>query len=72
MNATATTIEQPDEVETAWAQHEERQRIITAYYNASTKADRTAARWEAIAWDNANRGSSSVIAELDGHASVAA
>lgn len=70
--ATATTFERPDEIETAWAQREERQRIIDAYELATSQAARTAARWEAIAWDDANRGSSSIIAELDDHASLAA
>jgi hypothetical protein len=72
MNATATPIEQPDQIETAWAQHEDRQRIIDAYDLATSKAARAAARWEAIAWDDANRGGSSIIAELDGHPAQAA
>ncbi|MFD4921172.1 hypothetical protein ACFWNE_07610 [Streptomyces goshikiensis] len=65
-------IEQPDEIETAWAQHADRQRIIDTYDEAVTKADRAAARWEALAWDDANRGSSSIIAEIDGQHTQAA
>lgn len=72
MNATVTSIEQPDEIETAWAQHEDRQRIIDAYDRATTKAARTAARWAAIEYDMANPGTSRLVDELDGDTAQAA
>lgn len=72
MNASVTTIEQPDEIEAAWAQHEDRQRIIAAYDLATTKAARTAARWAAIEYDMANPGDSRLVDELDHYTAQAA
>lgn len=72
MNATDTVIEQPDEIETAWAEHEERQRLIDAYNRAASKAARAAARWDVLAYDMANPGVTKLMDQLDDHARLAA
>lgn len=58
-------IPYPDEEEAAWAEHAERQRIVSAYLGAHTRAEATAARWEAFNYDLANPGTSRLIEELD-------
>jgi hypothetical protein len=60
-----TLITFPSDVDLAWAEHAERQRIVSAYRGAHSKADRTAARWAAYEYDLANPGTSSLIAQLD-------
>ena len=65
-------IPYPSETEIAWAEHAERERILSAYRNAHTKAARTAARWEAFAYDLANPGASSLVDQLDEPAELAA
>lgn len=72
MNATVPLIELPDEIETAWAEHEERQRLIDAYDQAAGKAARTAARWDVLAYDMANPGVSRLVDELDHYTAQAA
>lgn len=62
-----TLIKTPHETEIAWAEHGERARIRRAYLAARDPQAATAARWDAIAHDRANPGSSSLVAELDSH-----
>lgn len=59
-------IPYPDETEAAWAEHAERERILSAYRGAATRTDATAARWEAYEYDLANPGTSSLLDELTG------
>ena len=61
------TLTLPSETEIAWAEHAVRERIATAYLTAVTRADKTAARWEAYAYDLANPGTSSLVDQLAGH-----
>lgn len=67
-----TLIKTPDTIESAWAEHDVRERIVTAYYGAGTKADREAARRSAIEYDMANPGTSRLVDELDGDTAQAA
>lgn len=60
-----TLIKTPSEADIAWAEHAERQRILDAYVDARTQTDARTARWDAIAYDKANPGASSLVAELD-------
>lgn len=62
-----TLIKTPSESDIAWAEHETRQRIIDAYVDARTQTEATAARWDAIAYDQANPLASSLVAELDAY-----
>lgn len=59
-------IKTPSEIDLAWAEHAERQRILDAYADARTQAEATAARWEAFEYDLANPGTSPLLDELDG------
>lgn len=63
--AALRAIPYPDETEHAWAEHAERERIISAYRGAANRSDATAARWEARLYDLANPGTSSLAAQLD-------
>lgn len=63
--AALAAIPYPDETEAAWAEHAERERILSAYRSAHTKAEATAARWEARLYDYANPGTSRLIDQLD-------
>lgn len=72
MNATATTVEQPSDVEAAWAERDLREQLINTYERATTKAGRAAARWEVLAYDMANPGVTKLADQLDDHASQAA
>jgi hypothetical protein len=72
MNATVTRIQQPDEIETAWAERDLREQLIASYDRASTKAARAAARWNVLAYDMANPGVTKLADQLDDHASLAA
>lgn len=65
-------IKTPSEVELAWAEHAERERILSAYRNAPTRTDATAARWEAYEYDLANPGASPLVDQLDEPAELAA
>ncbi|MFJ6579274.1 hypothetical protein ACIQMY_25345 [Streptomyces sp. NPDC091368] len=64
---TFTLFKTPLESELAWAEHDARLQIIAAYVTAQTEREATAARWEAVAYDRANPGASSLVAELDAH-----
>lgn len=70
--ATATEIEQPSDIEAAWAERDLREQLITAYEQATTKARRAAARWDVLAYDMANPGVTKLADQLDDHASQAA
>lgn len=72
MNATVTPIQQPDEIETAWAERDLREQLIAAYNRAATKAARAAARWDVLAYDMANPGVTKLADQLDDHTSLAA
>jgi hypothetical protein len=69
---TLTLVEQPSETDIAWAEHSVRQQIVDRYVDARTHREATAARWEAIAYDRANPGASSLVAELDAYDRTAA
>lgn len=62
----------PDTIESAWAERDVRQHIVTAYFGARTKTDREAARRAAIEYDMANPGVSRLVDELDGDTAQAA
>ncbi|MFE0647472.1 hypothetical protein ACFVZH_02625 [Streptomyces sp. NPDC059534] len=64
---TLTLIKMPLESELAWAERDARLQIITNYVTAATESEATAARWEAVRYDRANPGASSLVAELDAH-----
>ncbi|MFE0651027.1 hypothetical protein ACFVZH_20800 [Streptomyces sp. NPDC059534] len=64
---TLTLIKMPLESELAWAEHDARLQITTSYVTARTESEATAARWEAVRYDRANPGASSLVAELDTH-----
>ncbi|MFD9256949.1 hypothetical protein [Streptomyces sp. NPDC059538] len=72
MNATVTTIQQPSDVEAAWAERDLREQLITAYEQATTRAGRAAARWDVLAYDMANPGVTKLADQLDDHTSQAA
>ncbi|KOU20946.1 hypothetical protein ADK52_25500 [Streptomyces sp. WM6372] len=72
MNANVTEIEQPSDLEAAWAEYEVREQLIAAYEQATTRAGRAAARWEVLAYDMANPGVTKLADQLDDHASRAA
>ncbi|MFK0045504.1 hypothetical protein ACIQU4_15525 [Streptomyces sp. NPDC090741] len=72
MNATATEIEQPTDLEAAWAERDFREQLIAAYDQAMTRAGRAAARWEVLSYDMANPGVTKLADQLDDHASRAA
>lgn len=72
MNAAATLIEQPSSIDAAWAEHDLREQLITAYEQATTKAGRAAARWDVLAYDMANPGVTKLADQLDDHLSQAA
>ena len=67
-----TLVQTPSDADLAWAEHEARQRIIDAYIDARTQTEATAARWDAIAYDQANPLASSLVAELDTYDQLAA
>ncbi|MFG3488528.1 hypothetical protein [Streptomyces sp. NPDC047972] len=58
-------VKTPLESELAWAEHAARMQVIAAYVTALTESEATAARWEAVRYDRANPGASSLVAELD-------
>ncbi|RSS59810.1 hypothetical protein [Streptomyces sp. WAC01280] len=62
-----TLIKMPLEAELAWAERAARLQIIDSYITARTESEATAARWEAVRYDRANPGTSSLVAELDAH-----
>ena len=64
---TLTLIKTPLEAELAWAEHGVRRDILSRYAAARTQAEATSVRWEAIAYDRANPGASSLVAELDNY-----
>lgn len=72
MNATVTAIQQPSDVEAAWAERDFREQLITTYEQATTRADRAAARWDVLSYDMANPGVTKLADQLDDHASQAA
>lgn len=72
MNATATAIAQPTDLEDAWAEYEIREQLIAAYEQATTRAGRAAARWDVLSYDMANPGVTKLADQLDDHASRAA
>ena len=59
-------IKTPSDIELAWAEHAERQRIVSAYLGAHSKDQATAVRWEAYEYDLANPGTSPLLDELAG------
>ena len=67
-----TLIKTPSDADLAWAERETRQRIYDAYIDARTQTEATAARWDAIAYDQANPLASSLVAELDTYDQLAA
>ncbi|MFZ3473119.1 hypothetical protein ACODT3_10705 [Streptomyces sp. 4.24] len=62
----------PAAIESAWAEHGARQRIVTDYFGARTKAEREAARRAAIEYDVANPETGGLVDELDGDYAEAA
>lgn len=69
MTATVTLLQ----TDLAWAELDVRRQILDAYRTAVTPQAATAARWDAIAYDRANRAeASSLVAELDAYDRAAA
>ena len=60
-----TLIKTPLEAELAWAEYAIRLDILDRYAAALTESEATAVRWEAVAYDRANPGASSLVSELD-------
>lgn len=65
--STFTLIKMPLESELAWAEYAIRLDILGRYAAALTESEATAVRWEAVAYDRANPGASSLVAELDAY-----
>ncbi|MCX5176739.1 hypothetical protein [Streptomyces virginiae] len=72
MNATIPAIQQPSDVEAAWAERDLREQLITAYEQATTRTARAAARWDILGYDMANPGVTKLADQLDNHTSQAA
>ena len=68
----AVTIQQPSDVEAAWAERDLREQPIAAYEQATTRAARAAARWDVLSYDMANPGVTKLADQLDDHARRAA
>ncbi|MCX4801761.1 hypothetical protein OG594_08865 [Streptomyces sp. NBC_01214] len=66
------TLQQPSDVEAAWAERDLREQLITAYEQAATRAGRAAARWDVLSYDMANPGVTKLADQLDDRASRAA